>query len=189
VSFHALERDHRGLVEEADAEAGEDRLRARGRAAARCRFRLCFRRRAARDSSLAPAFSTSAHAVPSGYLRMPCCATMSARRSGIIIRMPSRPPSTATSMTRVDLEIEAEDQDRGHRHADAEGDRLARGAGGLHDVVLEDRGVRAPIFERMRKSVIEMTATGIEALTVRPTFSTRYSDDAPKIMPRIVPTM
>ncbi len=34
-----------------------------------------------------------------------------------------------------------------------------------------------------------MTATGIEALTVRPTFSTRYSDEAPKIMPSMVPTM
>ena len=30
-----------------------------------------------------------------------------------------------------------------------------------------------PIFESRRKSVIEMTATGIEALTVKPTFSTR----------------
>ena len=30
---------------------------------------------------------------------------------------------------------------------------------------------------------------GIDALTVRPVLSTRYKDDAPKIMPRIVPTM
>ena len=30
-----------------------------------------------------------------------------------------------------------------------------------------------PNFERMRKKVMEMTATGMEALTVRPTFSTR----------------
>jgi hypothetical protein len=32
---------------------------------------------------------------------------------------------------------------------------------------------RPPSFERSRKSVIEMTATGMDALTVRPTFSTR----------------
>ena len=32
---------------------------------------------------------------------------------------------------------------------------------------------RPPSFERRRNSVIEMTATGIDALTVRPTFSTR----------------
>jgi len=32
---------------------------------------------------------------------------------------------------------------------------------------------RPPIFERTRKSAIEITATGIDALTVRPTFKTR----------------
>ncbi len=32
---------------------------------------------------------------------------------------------------------------------------------------------RRPIFERMRKMVIEMTATGIDAETVNPTLSTR----------------
>ena len=32
---------------------------------------------------------------------------------------------------------------------------------------------RSPNFERSRKRVMEMTATGIEALTVRPTFRTR----------------
>ena len=42
-------------------------------------------------------------------------------------------------------------------------------------------------FDSSRHSVMEITATGIEALTVRPTFSTRYSDEAPKMMPRMVP--
>ena len=32
---------------------------------------------------------------------------------------------------------------------------------------------RPPSFESRRKKVMEMTATGIEALTVRPTLSTR----------------
>ncbi len=32
---------------------------------------------------------------------------------------------------------------------------------------------RPPSFERTRKSAIEMTATGIDALTVRPTLRTR----------------
>ena len=32
---------------------------------------------------------------------------------------------------------------------------------------------RRPNLERRRNSVIEMTATGIDALTVKPTFSTR----------------
>ncbi len=43
---------------------------------------------------------------------------------------------------------------------------------------------RIPNFDRSRKIVMEITATGMDALTVTPTFSARYSDDAPKIMPR-----
>ena len=39
---------------------------------------------------------------------------------------------------------------------------------------------RAPNLANSRKRVIEITATGIDALTVSPTRSTRYSDDAPK---------
>ena len=35
--------------------------------------------------------------------------------------------------------------------------------------------------------MIDRTATGIEADTVMPTFSTRYSDEAPNTMPRIAP--
>ena len=34
----------------------------------------------------------------------------------------------------------------------------------------------------------EITATGIEALTVRPTFKTRYSEDAPKTTPNNAPS-
>src|SRR6478672_10671399 len=41
--------------------------------------------------------------------------------------------------------------------------------------------------EKARKSEIERTAMGIEAETVMPTFSTRYIDEAEKMMPRIVP--
>src|SRR5229473_1525229 len=44
-----------------------------------------------------------------------------------------------------------------------------------------------PIFESARNSVIEITATGIEALTVKPVFKTRYSDEAPNTIPSSVP--
>src|SRR4029079_12426269 len=44
-------------------------------------------------------------------------------------------------------------------------------------------------FDEIRKMVIESTATGIDALTVNPTLSTRYNDDAPKMIPRIVPVI
>ena len=40
-----------------------------------------------------------------------------------------------------------------------------------------------------RKMVIERTATGMEAETVRPTLSTRYMLEAPKRMPSSAPTM
>ena len=77
-------------------------------------------------------------------------------------------------MTRDQVHVEAEEQQGRHRHADAEGDRLAGRAGRLDDVVLEDR--RRPRAERpreARKSVIDSTATGIDAETVIPTLSTR----------------
>ena len=41
----------------------------------------------------------------------------------------------------ADLEVEPENHDGRHGDAEAEGDGLARGAGGLDDVVLEDGGV------------------------------------------------
>jgi hypothetical protein len=53
------------------------------------------------DSFETAAFRTSAQAVPSGYFKTPCSATINARRSGIIINMPSNPPRTATRITRV----------------------------------------------------------------------------------------
>ena len=42
---------------------------------------------------------------------------------------------------------------------------------------------------KARNSVIDSTATGIEAETVIPTFSTRYSDDVPKTIPSSAPTI
>src|SRR5438128_3176149 len=139
------------------------------------------------DSCDAPALSTSAHAVPSGYFSNPCCATMSARRSGIIIRMPNNPPRTATSITRVNSRSNPRIKIAGMvtptpKAIDSPADPAVC-------TMLFSRIVasRIPNFERMRKSVMEMTATGIDALTVNPTLRTRYNDDAPKIAPRIVP--
>ena len=58
-------------------------------------------------------------------------------------------------------------------------------------ITLDSRMVasRIPIFERSLNNVIAITATGIEAETVSPVLSTRYSDDAPKIIPSNVPTI
>ena len=102
-------------------------------------------------------------------MSLPCSLDDEARRSGIIIRMPSRPPSTATIMTRVISMSKPEQHQGRHGHADAEGDRFAGRAGGLDDVVFENRRLaHAEGREKARNSVIDSTATGIEAETVMP---------------------
>ena len=53
------------------------------------------------EPPFSPTMRTSAQAVPSGYGSTPCCLTMKARRSGIIISTPSRPPSEDTMSTRA----------------------------------------------------------------------------------------
>ena len=50
---------------------------------------------------------------------------------------------------------------------------------GTKDIWLSD--------EKPRNNEIDSTAIGIDAETVIPTFSTRYIDDAEKMIPRIVP--
>ena len=50
-----------------------------------------------------------------------------------------------------DLEIEPENHDRGHGHAETEGDRFARRAGGLHDVVLENGRIAQPELREQRE--------------------------------------
>src|SRR5581483_11020837 len=42
--------------------------------------------------------------------------------------------------------------------------------------------------EKTRNSVIDSTAIGTDAETVMPTLSSRYSDDAPKMMPSTAPS-
>jgi hypothetical protein len=99
---------------------------------------------------------------------MPCSWTISARRSGIIIRMPSTPPAVARIATR----------------AISRSYPISRIAGIVKTtpaaidspaeptvcVMLFSRMVARP---RARKIVIDKTAIGIDALTVRPIFRAR----------------
>src|SRR5262245_54184238 len=142
---------------------------------------------AAFDSSEAPAFNTSAQAVPSGYFNSPCCCTISARRSGIIMKMPSKPPSTATRSTRVTSRSKPRIMIAGMVTPTPKA--IDSPAEPAVCEMLFSRIVASliPKTWRKRKKVMLMTATGIEALTVKPTFNTKYSDDAPKMTPRIVP--
>ena len=98
---------------------------------------------------------------------------MSARRSGIIIKMPSNPPSVATSMTRVISRSKPRIMIAGM--VTPRPKAIDSPAEPAVCTMLFSRMVasRMPILENSRKSVIEITATGMEALTVRPTFSTR----------------
>ena len=128
---------------------------------------------ARRLSGEAPAVSTAAHAVPSGYLRIPCSFTMSARRSGIIIRMPSRPPRIPTNITRVSSSSKPRMRIAGivtpmPKAIDSPAEPAVW-------EMLFSRMVasRTPTFDSARNSASEITATGIDALTVRPTLSTR----------------
>ena len=113
---------------------------------------------------------------------------MNARRSGIIIRMPSRPPSTATSITRTRSISKPRSISAGivtptPKAIDSPAEPVVW-------TMLFSRIVarRVPsTVESARNSVIDSTATGIDAETVIPTLSTRYSDEAPKMMPRIAP--
>src|SRR5713226_9053093 len=142
---------------------------------------------AARDSSEAPAFNTSAQAVPSGYFNWPCWATIRARRNGIIIRMPRSPPSIATSITRVTSRSSPRIMIAGIVTPTPKA--IDSPAEPAVCTMLFSRIVASfnPTFERMRNTVIEITATGIEALTVKPTFKTKYSEDAPNTIPSSVP--
>ncbi len=122
---------------------------------------------------MAAAFSTSAQAVPSGYFSSRWASTIIVRRIGIIIRMPSRPPSTPTSITREISRSKPRIIIAGivtprPKASDSPAEPAVC-------VMLFSRMVdsRPPIFLNMPNRVMAITATGIEALTVRPTFSTR----------------
>ena len=62
-------------------------------------------------------------------------------------------------------------------------------AGGCDVVALSRRKPRGLYGARHVSTDLtdQAGATGIEALTVSPTFSTRYKDEAPKTMPNTVP--
>ena len=137
-----------------------------------------------------PATSTSAQAVPSGYFSLPCCLTMNARRSGIIISMPSRPPSTDTVMTRTQSISKPSSSRAGM--VTPTPNAIDSPAEPVVCTMLFSRIVarRMPkAREKTRNRVIDSTAIGTDADTVMPTLSSRYSDDAPKRMPSTAPRM
>ena len=114
---------------------------------------------------------------------------MKARRSGIIIKIPSKPPSTETVMTRTTSISKPSSKSAGM--VTPTPNAIDSPAEPVVCTMLFSRMVerRKPVsFEMARNSVIDSTAMGTDADTVMPTLSTRYSDDAPKMTPRKAPT-
>jgi len=93
------------------------------------------------DFELSAAFSTSAHAVPSGYFSSFVARDDQGAAQGDHHQDAEQRAEHGHQGDASDLQVEAENEDRGHGDAEAERDRLARRARGLHDVVLEDGGI------------------------------------------------
>ncbi len=115
---------------------------------------------------------------------------MNARRKGIIIKMPSKPPRQPTVITRM-IVMSCPNSSRAGivtpspKAIDSPAEPVVCTM--LFSKIVAGR--KRNTLDSTRNSVIDSTATGIEAETVIPTFSTRYSDEAPKTMPRITPAM
>src|SRR5579883_2276183 len=114
---------------------------------------------------------------------------MNARRSGIIIRIPRSPPRTDTVITRTGSISNPRRNRAGivtptPNAIDSPADPVVWTM--LFSRIVVRRMPKA--FEKTRNRVIESTAIGTDADTVRPTLRTRYSDDAPNRTPRRTPT-
>jgi hypothetical protein len=111
-----------------------------------------------------PTINTSAQAVPSGYDSLPCSCTIRPWRSGIIISTPIKPPNSATKRMRVSSMSKPMSRSDGSVNATpAASDSPAEP---VVWAMLFSRIV--PRMRSQRNSVIDSTATGIDADTVRP---------------------
>ena len=114
---------------------------------------------------------------------------MNNRLSGIIIKIPKRPPITETIITlgksmSKPISISAGIVTPTPKAIDSPALPV------VCNMLFSKMVVRftKPVAPKILNRVIANTATGILAETVRPTFSTKYSELAPKTNPRIAPT-
>ncbi len=113
---------------------------------------------------------------------------MNARRSGIIIKMPRIPPNSDTTMMRPNVMskpniIRAGIVTPTPKAIDSPAEPVVCTM--LFSKIVVRRMPNSR--DKARNNVIDNTATGIEAETVIPTRSTRYSDEAPKMIPSTAP--
>ncbi len=114
---------------------------------------------------------------------------MNARRNGIIINMPNNPPRIETTITRQMLMSKPNSISAGivtptPKAIDSPAEPVVCTM--LFSKIVAGR--KPNMRENARNSVIDSTDTGIDAETVIPTLSTRYNDEAPKMMPSTAPT-
>ena len=121
--------------------------------------------RPANDPPRSPATSTSAHAVPSGNVRLPCSFTISCRRSGIMNSTPSDPPSSARKKMRQYSVFSEKPRKISAGIVKITPAATDSPAEPVVCTMLFSRIVERPNARRM---LMESTAMGIEAETVSP---------------------
>src|SRR5229473_8308369 len=141
--------------------------------------------RPANDPPRSPATSTSAQAVPSGNVRLPCSFTISCRRSGIMNNTPSHPPSSAIGKIRQNV------------NSDPKPRKISAGSVNITPAANDspaDPVVCTMLFSRIverpnaRRMLIDSTEIGIDADTVNPARSPTYTVTAPKSSPNTPPS-
>src|SRR5271167_1833106 len=141
--------------------------------------------RPANDPPRSPATSTSAQAVPSGNVRFPCSLTISCRRRGIMNSTPSHPPSSASGKIRQKV------------NSDPNPKKISAGIVNITPAASDspaDPVVCTILFSRIvdrpnaRKMLIDKTAIGIDADTVKPARNPTYTVTAPNSSPNNAPS-
>src|SRR5579862_5728248 len=141
--------------------------------------------RPANDPPRSPATSTSAQAVPSGNVRLPCSFTINCRRSGIMNSTPSHPPSSASGKIRQNV------------NSDPNPKNISAGIVNITPAASDspaDPVVCTILFSRIvdrpnaRKMLIDNTAIAIDADTVNPARNPTYTVTAPNNNPNNAPS-
>src|SRR6266704_261748 len=142
--------------------------------------------RPANEPPRSPATSTSAQAVPSGKVRLPCSLTMSWRRSGTIKRTPSHPPRSANGKIRQNVNSEPKPRKISAGMVNMTPAASDSPAEPVVWTMLFSRIVERP---KARRMLIDNTEMGIEAETVRPARRPTYTVTAPNNNPNRAPRM
>src|ERR1700723_4149075 len=138
----------------------------------------------ANDPPRSPAPSTSAQAVPSGNVRLPCSFTINCRRSGIMNSTPNHPPSSASGKIRQNV------------NSDPNPKNISAGIVNITPAASDspaDPVVCTMLFSRIverpnaRRILMDKTEIGMDADTVSPARNPTYTVTAPKSSPNNPP--